>query len=288
MTDRVHGALPLTDDTPLRKYPLAATYPAAIPSVERVLPLTYRVRSYYDQRGPLCVSYSINQLLTFHNGFLYHPGWIYYKAGGDGEHGIQTNTALSFALQGNVTVPDGTPSPAPENDVRSTPGDPNHAIKEFRWLSRDGRTAVDEARTVIAAGLPFVFAFGWSANGSMLHRKVDGRYWMVFNGPVTQPLFNWHQICITGAMDSIDAFYSPNSYGLEEHGTFHFGYENFAALIDAGCYGATITDKVTGIEKPQPMDEPAPPVPIRFACPRCKKTFATKAKRKKHIKRRHR
>lgn len=45
----------------------------------------------------------------------------------------------------------------------------------------------------------------------------------------------------------------------------------------------TVVDLLTGTEKPQPVDPE-----VRYGCRYCKKTFPTKAKRRKHIRRRHR
>lgn len=289
MSQRVYGALPLVDETPLRKYPLSATFPQPVATVERTLEHTTRVKRYYAQRGPLCVAYSIDMLLTFHNGSLYHPGWLYYRAGGDGIKGVHTDAALKVAQQGNVAVgpefePPRDSEGAPENDVSSVPANPDHAIKEWRWLSRNGRAAVDEARSSIAAGLPFVFVYGWGQTNMVWKTDAAGRVWIDVTPPLGLPQFNWHQICITGALDSIDAFYTPNSFGGDGGSSFHYSYEDFATLIDSyGSYGATVTDKVTGTEVPQPIDPP-----ITFACRFCNKTFPTKEKRRRHIRRRHR
>lgn len=280
-----YGAQPLETTRPLSLYPLAAALPAAPTAVEVNLGLTHVVRRYYTQRGGLCVSFSACQALTFFNGRLYHPGWSFYRSGGDPNSGTSTVAVMDqLRRYGNLVVSPPYPELAPEDDVRALTGDPSEGIRENRWLSTDGAQALTDIRTTLSLRIPVLFVLPVYG---VTEASPDRAYWDCPDAPRSA---GWHQICLTYASDAESFIGSPNSWG--DGPMYGFTYDTLVRFINIHhAYGTVITDNLTGTEGPMPADPIPTPVPTpapTFTCPYCGKALRTKARLRRHVRRKHR
>lgn len=299
MTNMSHryGALPLEDERPRELYPLRAVLPGAVAHVEADLKFSSLVRRYYNQSLPSCVAHSTCQALTYLNGRLYHPGYVYRRAGGTGTQGVRTDYALDVVRKmGPIVMKEPYPFPAPEDDDLITPPTIAEGIREFRWLPQDGQSALDDVRTVLSMRIPVLFAFPVYGQ-----RYVDDRvFWDV---PISPQSAGWHQICLTYVSDNAELVGSINSWG--DGPLYCSTYDEFIRFVNTHqSYGAVITDNITGtettmpgVDTPHPTPEPLPtpgpePTPERIKCPYCEQTFKSTRhgdqRRRNHIRREHR
>ncbi|MDQ3125870.1 MAG: hypothetical protein M3Q74_09750 [Pseudomonadota bacterium] len=239
----------------LARFPLGAVLGRTkTERVERVLGLPPGFREHYDQTKPYneydgtnsCIGQGVSQHLTLiewltdEKPIQRDPYWLWEttKAGDpwpDTQPGDNSGTDLNTALR---VVRD-------EGHVRAGKGKakkprPALGISEWRWI--DPTRAVDEVRAAVALGMPVVVGSPWS-DGMSRTTEEEGQRFVVPDLAFGNLGHCW---LVNGALDSVEAVTTPNSWGEGwTHGKPHacLSSELVGELFRAGGQGAVVTSR---------------------------------------------
>ncbi|MDX2646227.1 hypothetical protein PV341_22210 [Streptomyces sp. PA03-1a] len=236
------GEQPLGRRTPgdfrhVQRYPYAAVAPAAVPTVERQLPLP-RYRDLYDQgREGACVGFSSSWMMSILNRRRYEAHWLWDRAKEtdewpDTKPGDNNGTSVRAAMdvlrtQGHRRLVRGAGGP-----VSLAEG-----ILENRWA-----TGTDEIRSCVANGTPAVLGCNWYANFDTPESRGRQGHW-IGSGPLGR-VRGGHAICVYGASDRLQAVRLVNSWG-DRYPLVWLPYGVLQRLIDEDGEAALVTDRLT-------------------------------------------
>lgn len=244
-------------------------------TVNRSFDLSLQQRRYYNQGPSQCVAFSASQLMTLLNGPAYDPGWLYARCeesdGIPDGSGTTTDACLRILKDsGHVTHP--LTDQAPTHDDPGAVPVRAEGIAEFSWFSyRDEDKSLNEARACIANGMPFLIASPWFS--SFGNNRYAGATWIEPQSEDWGTEVGWHQYLIDGCFDDGEYLTSPNSWGWPN--SQRISYAAFKRIIAMGAGPAAVTDY------------PSDTQPRSFVCRFDGKTFATKRKLRRHMRRRH-
>lgn len=232
-----------TDDHHLTRYPLRATLPYTVPSVEWKLDINTDWRVKYDQgREGACVGYAWSFAMSILNRVYYDASWLYRSAQAIDEwDDTPPEEGTSIRAGGDVLRHVG------HRRIYggvSRPARLDWGIEENRWA-----TTVDQLRTSIAAGLPVVLGCWWF---DAFDRPEEMKRWYGLRqsewwiGRGKAELWRprgGHAICVYGASDQRQAFALVNSWGLR-YPLVWMPYETMQHLLDRDGEAAVIVDRV--------------------------------------------
>lgn len=206
-------------------------HPRALTTTARVesrLEIPYQYRERYDQGAEgACVGFSLSWAMSIFNRHFYDAGALYHAAQlidpwpeTPPEEGTSVEAGATVLMtQGHWRFVHGV-----TKAVALFEG-----IKEFRHAA-----SVDELRTAISIGSPFVLGINWYAN---FDRPVWGdfgqggnRWWIGRSTSELGAVRGGHAICGCGARDSIGAFTLVNSWG-HDYPIVNIPYETVELLI---------------------------------------------------------
>lgn len=228
-----------TDFEHVRLWRLTDVQPQTVTSVEKKLSVLTDWRRKYDQgREGACVGFSSSMMMSILNRMFYDAPWLYHEAQNRDEwsdtppeEGTSVRAAMDVLRDvGHRRVLDGV-SQAPL---------PAFGIAANRWA-----TDVNELRTCIANGSPFVLGTNWYTNFDTPTVKriwfgLVKEYW-IGEGPLGS-IRGGHAICCYAASDKRQAFGLVNSWGLS-YPLVWMPYTTMQRLLNEQGEATVITDR---------------------------------------------
>lgn len=259
MTEHALGRRVPTDWSHVEKYPLRRLQLPTVDTVERKLDINTQWRDRYNQGAEgACVGFAASLAMSILNRWFYDARWLYDTAQIVDEWADtppSEGTSVRAAMDVLRTIGHRRRIYSAGSDPTSGASyaaDLQHGILANRWA----RT-VDELRTSIANGVPFVLGCNWYAafDRPEVTRTWLGlgrsEYWIGRTGALGR-LRGGHAICGFAASDRRQAFGLCNSWGREvyERGQLVAGYplvwipyDVIQRLIDEAGEATVITDR---------------------------------------------
>lgn len=234
-----------TDYVHVTRYPIRATLPETVASVERKLDVNSDWRRRYDQgQEGACVGFAWSFAMSILNRVFYDAPWLYRSAQAIDEWpDTPPADGTSVRAGGDVLRTLG------HRRYRAGTSGPTlleHGIEENRWA-----TTVDEMRTCLANGIPVVLGCWWfpAFDEPEEVRRWFGlrqsEWWIGRNKTALWRPRGGHAICVYGASDSRQAFALVNSWGLR-YPLVWMPYETMQHLLDRDGEATVIVDRVPG------------------------------------------
>lgn len=190
-----------------QKYPIRMLLGAAqVKSVERVLPFSAALQTFYDQKQyQACVGFSTSIMMSLYNARQkYDALWLYHQAQANDD---DPTTDPSVDAGAYVWAAFKTLQKIGHKNVREKAPDMKDGILSYYWA-----TSTDEARAAIAIGRPVVIGVNWYEE-FMAPKLIGGEHWIGMSHDIGNSL-GGHAICLNGASDKRDAFKLAPSWGM--------------------------------------------------------------------------
>jgi hypothetical protein len=227
-----------TDWTHVERYGLMGAAAVTPEHVERLLPLPYGLRRFYDQGDEgACVGYGWSWAMSILNGepghvVKYDAGWLYHAAQlADDWPETPPEDGTSVRAGGDVLRLQGAVRMLRGKDQAVNLQD---GIAADRWA-----TSVDQMRACILAGLPVVIGVNWYHN---FDTPVPvGRETWIGRGDLGS-IRGGHCVCLYGASDRRQAFRLVNNWGIS-YPLVWLPYDVMQRLIGEDGEVAVIVDR---------------------------------------------
>jgi hypothetical protein len=219
------------------RYPLRAVLPRTVDHVERILPLPYQYRARYDQGSEgACVGFACSMMMSILNRTFYDARWLYQQAQ-QIDDWVETPPEEGTSVRAALDVLRDTGHRRVYAGVSRVPAI-RHGVEENRWAH-----SVDELRTCIANGVPFVLGIEWFERFSSPVR-VGNEWWI--DKQAWGDMVGGHAIVAYGASDRRQAFKLCNSWGMY-YPLSWLSYEGTQRLLDGLYYqgeATVVTDRL--------------------------------------------